>query len=578
MAREVELLSDRDQARMRLAIWAGAAMPHTIVIKELVDNELDVVQERSQPATKCRINLSKNRIKVMDDGAGISTAVKDGTDKTHLWLACAKMFTSSNYGGVSDSVGNNGVGMSVANFTSLRSSIINFNGRTVKGYTFTNGFLDGTEESGVKESGDLAKNPLSYKNANERFEPFYDRGFLVDITWDKVYTDEKDKDKNVVFQDETDLNWLVNYTKVRMGELRTGDVELVIYEDDEFTKEIAHYNWTKNKTEETVANDTYIPSWEERVKEAGGVMLKEDGKWTIAFFTDPNVKIPPIVQGAPIRERYVVKQNIDIQDMTVGVSVPYTIRFVSEEYPAYTDQTKTDIRLPYGSIGRAFERSGEVYKHFYKEAEKAYMAHVIKASDSNMFWPSLGKPEESELIIAEGYSAISGIKANRNPNTQACIALRGKILNCWNLDMQKAMRSDIVKQILNAVLYTPYKKIIIAVDADPDGNHICSLLIALFARFTNVIRDGKLYYVHTPHYLFKKGKDLQWSDAAADCPKGYHVTTLKGLGGMTAGQVETFITNPETRSLQKITWSKKVTDGEAALDHAFSEGGENWII
>lgn len=562
MAREIELLSDREQARNRLSIWAGSIMPHTIVAKELIDNEIDVVNEKGQPATKCIIKLSKYRMKLMDNGTGISTNIKEGTDKTHLWYACAKMFSSSNYKGVKESVGANGVGMTTANYTSHKFNVINFNGDNVRGYQFTDGYLNGTEESPVKETGDLVNNPLTYEAANKVFDPFFEHGFLVDVTWDAA--------PNEVFHDDVNIDWLVRYTKLRVGEIKSGEIELYIYEDDEFKKEIKHYIWNKDKE-----SKNYVKSWEEKVKDYNAVIIKH-GPYQIAFSSDVNMKVDPMVQGAPIKERYSITSSIKIQEVDLRVTVPFSIKFLSEEYPPYTDQTKVDIRLPYSAIGNAFEKSGDVYKHFYREAEKAYMVKVIKDSDSSTFWPSLGKPEESELIIAEGYSAVSALKAERDEETQACIALRGKISNCWNLEMTKAMRSDVVKQILNAVLYTKYKRVIIAVDADDDGGHIASLLISLFARFTNLIQEGKLFYVHTPHYLFKKYKaPLKWSDDARDCPAGYKTTTLKGLGGMSADEVGLFIMSEDTRTLVRIDWDE---DAEASLDHAFSEGGESWII
>lgn len=565
MAREIELLDDRGQARQRLSIWAGANMPHTIVTKELIDNEIDVVSERKQPATKTIIKLSKGRIKLEDNGTGISTGIKEGTGKTNLWLACAKMFTSSNYGGVSDSVGANGVGMTTANYTSHKFNVLNFNGRNVKGYQFTDGFLNGTEESGVKETGDLVNNPLTYEEANEKFQPFFEHGFLVDVTWADI------NDSNSVFEDEIDIDWLVRYAKLRTGEIAKGEVELYVYEDDEFEKELKHYIWNKEKDSEN-----YLMSWEEKVKSEGGIIMKE-GPWQIGFFTESK-EIDSIVQGAPIKPRYSTSTNIDIQDLSIRIVLPITIKYFSEEYPPYSDQTKTDIRFPYAVISRLFEKSGDIYKHFYREAEKVYMSKVIKDSDSSMFWPSLGKPEDSELIIAEGYSAISGIKAQRNPNTQACIALRGKISNVFNMDMQKAMRSDIVKQILNAVLYNNYKRIIIAVDADPDGiGHICPLLVSLFYRFTNAIEDKKVYFVNTPYYIFsKKGEDdIKWSNNFRDCPKGWKTTAIKGLGSLDGSQIEKFIINEETRDLTMLVLDK---DSEKSLDFAFSTGGKGWIL
>ena len=73
--REIELISDRDLARKRMAIFLGMDIPSTIVRKEILDNELDVVNERGQKATECHIYLSPNRIKVMDNGRGISTEI-----------------------------------------------------------------------------------------------------------------------------------------------------------------------------------------------------------------------------------------------------------------------------------------------------------------------------------------------------------------------------------------------------------------------------------------------------------------------------------------------------------------------
>lgn len=567
MSRKIKVLSERDFVRNRLHIWLGTDMPHTISMKEVIDNEIDVINDREQSAKKVIIHLGPNRLKLQDDGSGIPTDIQEGNDKSDLFLACAKMYSSTNYDGVEDTVGSNGVGLTIANFTSKEFKIFNLNGRQVKGYQFTEGILNGSDESEITkdlEDGDYVENPMQRQEAIQKLKPhFENRGFLVDILWNET--------PNSVFQDTPDLKWLINYTKLRVGEITNGEVELHVFKDNDLTELKEKYVWNKDKENK----ETYVESWEERVISSNGVIVK-DGPWRIAFATN-DMEVESFVQYAPIKPRFKTTVGIQIQDFNVRLQVPVSIFYVSTEQPKYTDQTKVDITYPYTVVGKAFERSDKVYKHFYREAEKAYMAKVIKDSDSAMFWPALDGPENSELIIAEGFSAISGIKAKRNPRTQACIALRGKILNCRNLEMTKAMNSPVVKQILNAVLYSNYKQIIIAVDADADGNHIASLLISLFARFTNLLEDGKVKYVNTPHYLFKKrGSELKWSDEASDCPKGYHVTTLKGLGGMTSEEVKLFITNPDTRELIDIVWDGD--DADEALDQAFSYGGEHWIV
>lgn len=594
--REVKLISDRDLARKRLPIWAGSRFPHTIVIKELIDNEVDVINESSQKANEVTIMLGPNRIKLMDNGDGISVKTSEPGEKPSLWLACAKMFSSSNYDGVSESVGANGVGMTMANFTSFKFNVMNFNGPNVKGYMFTDGFLNGTDECiehteahlkkkeyeyveqiidgkmGYDGEGDFVEKPLSYEEANEFFKPMYEHGFLVDATWHEVGNGNVANPSNKLFSEGPDLNWLTNYTHTRMGEVVRGKTILKVYATNNFEidEPVKTYVWHKNKDEEG-----YVKSWAEKVKDHNGVVIK-NGPWQIGFSTDENMNITSVVQGAPVESQKSTTVGIEIQNELIKLSVPITFRYLSEDYPPYQDQTKVQVRFPHYAVGKAFERSGSVYKYFYQKAVEKYTVQVIAEATVSMYWPCSGPSEEAELIIAEGYSAISGLKSMRDPKTQACIALKGKILNVRNMPMEKAMNSDVVKQVLNAVLLNNYKRIIIAVDADDDGGHIASLLISMFYRFTNVIQEGKLFYVHTPHYIFKKrNAKIKWSDDATECPAGYHVTTLKGLGGMEPEQVGLFIMNADTRDLVRIDADD---DADASLDLAFTEGGKPWII
>ena len=589
--REIELLKDREQARERLAIWAGSDRPATIVRKELIDNEIDVVNEKGQRANSCTIRMSQNRMQVMDNGGGISTSIKEGTDKTHLWLACAKMFSGSNYEGESQTVGANGVGLTVANYTSRRFTIALINKNSVQGYRFFDGYQLNTVESDEnlsknrslydedelkwveKYPGDFVRKTLDKETFSNEVNFPYETGFFIDVTWNPC--------PNSIFHEQADLNWLIDYyARLRAAECTNVNcrITLEVYNDDNFYDLKSRKVYTKNKEWAENPEITYLKSWKERVEEAKAETIK-NGPWIIAFSSDSSMKIESIVQGAPVEARMSHSFKIEIQNYEISVDVPITLFYQSSEYPPYSDQTKTNIRYPYFVVSKSFEKATNTYRHFYKEAEKLYLAQVIKDSDTKMYWPALGGDDvEKELVIAEGYSAISALKSRRDPMKQSCLALRGKILNCHNLDIQKAMNSDVIKQVLNAVLYNDFKRIIIAVDADPDGNHIAALLIVLLHEFTHAIEENKVYYVHTPHYLFKKkGKEIQWSDNAADCPDGYHVTTLKGLGGMTADQVEKFVMNEDSRELVLIK-NDNDTDSYEALELAFSRGGEDWII
>lgn len=716
-SRKIAKASSRFLAKERSPLFYGTDIPSSVSRKEIIDNEIDVISESKMSAKQAVIKISPRRLQVMDDGPGISTAPAMGEGSaTNLWLAIAELFTSSNYEGEKESLGNNGVGLSLGVLTSQSASVFNFNGDNVKGYQFKHGLLKGTpgeisesnflenisegfteedkffdkvnhaftinkyvevedlvevetkddittttliesitfrdkfyevgttyqgtprellDNNGVEYDvekfneflkkynrsafanendsindklgtivdsseafeGDYVSNPLSYEEAYTRFNPPFKNGFMVDITWGS--------EQDPVFPDggKADLKWLHNYTMRRVGEMSSGGiVEFYLYADDDFTKLVSYNAWTNreelsseynaegdskqfqatrqamfNKMTDEKAEVIYIPSWLEQTKAYNAVVYRVGDYW-VAFSTDEEMKIDSIVQGAPVTSRFDSKQTFEIEGQKINVSVPTTFKYESATYPPYSDQTKVRIKYPGVEIRTAFDKRNEVNAHFYHQAELMYAESLVKDANPSIFWEALGDPEDAELIIGEGFSSVSNIKSQRNPQTQACIAIRGKILNTWRSDVKHAMKSEEAKEILNALLHTNYKRIIFATDADPDGYHISTLLIGLLYQFTNKIQEGKVCYVHTPYYVFKKRNEPElWSDDPKDCPKGYHKTVLKGLGSLTPEQMHRFVTNEETRKLIYIQ-DDNAPKSEEALDIALIEGGKRWII
>lgn len=187
---------------------------------------------------------------------------------------------------------------------------------------------------------------------------------------------------------------------------------------------------------------------------------------------------------------------------------------------------------------------------------------------------------KTELVLVEGKSALGAAKQGRNSEFQAIYALRGKILNCLKSDYDKIFKNDIIVDLLKIlgcgveikskhnkelnsfdINNLRWSKIIIITDADVDGYHIRTLLLALFYRLTpTLIKEGKIYIVESPLYeIINNDKSYfaysdQEKDEIVSKLKGkFIVQRSKGLGENTPEMMWETTMNPETRRLIQVT-------------------------
>lgn len=203
--------------------------------------------------------------------------------------------------------------------------------------------------------------------------------------------------------------------------------------------------------------------------------------------------------------------------------------------------------------------------------------------------------QNCEIFLVEGDSAGGSAKQGRNPNFQAILPLRGKILNVEKAMEHKVLESDSIVSIYRALGVTigteedqkevnisklRYHKIIIMTDADVDGAHIATLLMTFFfRRIRPIIENGYLYIATPPLYKCStKGKnkiqEYCWNEQQVqrfvdDKCQGdrnrMQIQRYKGLGEMNPEQLWETTMDPENRMLKRVDLTNA-----AEADHTFS--------
>lgn len=181
--------------------------------------------------------------------------------------------------------------------------------------------------------------------------------------------------------------------------------------------------------------------------------------------------------------------------------------------------------------------------------------------------------KKCEIFIVEGDSAGGGCKENRDPEFQAVLSLRGKILNAKKTTLARMMANQEVATMILAFgtgigsnydeSKLRYDKIIITTDADIDGTHIAILLLTfIWTYMPDLIRNGHVYILESPLYVNilknKKGTHYTYSEDEQAVWIEKHrrsvaeVQRNKGLGELEKQQVIETILDPETRRISRF--------------------------
>jgi len=586
-ASDIEVLSGLDPVRRRPGMYTDTSRPNHLA-HEVIDNSVD--EALAGYAKRIDVTLYKDgSLEVADDGRGMPVDIHPREKISGVELILTRLHAGGKF---SDKFyrfagGLHGVGVSVVNALSKNLECWVKRG----GREYNIGFRNGKVSSKLEVVGQVGK---SNTGTTLRFWP--DPQFFESPAFSVPRLKHLLKAKAV----------LCPGLRVRLTIEQTGEKEEWL-----FTGGVREYLL------EALAQAEWLPA---ELFSGNIEGAQESAEWAVAWRVDDGSRIEesyvnliPTTQGGThvnglrlglteaIREfcefRNLVPRGVKLAPEDVWDDVSYVLsikmkdaqfagqtkeRLASRESAAFVGGvTKDQFALWLNQHPDSGERIAQLAilnaQSRLKAAKTVARKRVVggPALPGKLADCTLQEPARCELFLVEGDSAGGSAKQARDRAFQAVMPLRGKILNTWEVDAAEILQSQEVHDIAVALGVDPgsdrleglrYHRVCILADADSDGQHIATLLCALFLRhFRPLVLAGHVYVAMPPLYRIDVGKQVFYAldDAersgvldriAAENPRARPVVTrFKGLGEMNPMQLRETTMAPETRRLVQLT-------------------------
>ncbi|WP_368497889.1 DNA topoisomerase (ATP-hydrolyzing) subunit B [Herbiconiux sp. A18JL235] len=617
-ADQIQVLEGLEAVRKRPGMYIGSTGPRGLhhLVYEIVDNSVD--EALAGYATHIEVVMRKDGgITVVDNGRGIPVDMHPTEKKSTVEVVLTVLHAGGKFGGGGYAVsgGLHGVGSSVVNALSSELDVEVRRQGNVYRQSYEIGVPlaplekgESTDETGTKTT--FWPNPdifetvvFDYETLRARFQQmaFLNKGLSITLTDERGGDDGTAEDTVVTYLYENGLKDYVEYLNTsKKAELV--NEEIISFESEDTDRKIAlevAMQWTTAYTESV---HTY----------ANTINTHEGGTHEEGF----RAALTTLVNRYA-REKNIIKEkddNLSGDDVREGLTAVISIKLAE---PQFEGQTKTKLgnteakafvqRVVGTELTDWFDRNPVQARDIIRKAIQASQARLAarKAREQTRRKGLLegggmpGKlkdcssrdPSRSEIFIVEGDSAGGSAIQGRNPETQAILPLRGKILNVEKARLDRALGNAEVQAMITAFGagigedFNPekarYHKIVLMADADVDGQHITTLLLTLVFRYMRpLIELGYVYLAMPPLYRLKWSNaphEYVYSDAERDAllvdgqaagkriPKDNGIQRYKGLGEMDYKELWDTTMDPDTRTLRQIT-----LDDAVAADEIFS--------
>jgi DNA gyrase subunit B len=595
-------------------MYIGSTGPRGLhhLVYEVVDNSVD--EALAGYCDDIKVFIRKDgSIRVIDNGRGIPVAMNEQQKMSTVEVVLTILHAGGKFGGGAYAVsgGLHGVGISVVNALSRELDVEVRQQGHVWRVSFENGVPTAPLKKG--ETSDETGTTITFWPSAETFETiefdyetlrarfqqmaFLNKGLRITVT------DERNDDEEISesYLYERGLEDYVEYlNKAKKNELI--HAEIIAFESEDTDRKISlevAMQWTNGYTESV---HTY----------ANTINTHEGGTHEEGF----RAALTTLVNRYA-REKQIIKEkdeNLSGDDVREGLTAVISVKLAE---PQFEGQTKTKLgnteakafvqRVAGQQLGDWFDSHPSEARDIIRKAIQASQARIAarKAREQTRRKGLLesggmpGKlrdcsskdPSLSEIFLVEGDSAGGSAVQGRNPEFQAILPLRGKILNVEKARLDRALANNEVQAMITAFGagvgedFAPekarYHKIVLMADADVDGQHITTLILTLLFRYMRPLIDhGYVYLAQPPLYRLKWSNaehEFVYSDREKDAlqeagltagkrmPKENGIQRYKGLGEMDYSELWETTMDPATRTLMQVT-----LEDAAAADEIFS--------
>ena len=626
-AGDITVLEGLEAVRKRPGMYIGSTSERGLhhLVQEIVDNSVDEAMAGYCDHIEVTI-LADGGVRVTDDGRGMPMAMHPTEGKPTVEVILTILHAGGKFGGGGYAVagGLHGVGSTVVNALSERLEV------EVKrdGYVWNMDFVRGvptgelqrgeaTDETGTTvtfwpDGTIFETTDFSYEYLRARFQQmaFLNKGLKISLT-DERHNEVDDEDVQI---DEDEANeWkprTVTY------EYANGLLDYVEYLNSTKKADLVHPDvivFEAEEGEQTLALEIamqWTTSYNESVHTYANVINTHEGGTHEEGF---RTALTSLVNSYAKEQKLLRDKdpNLTGDDIREGLTAVISVKLGD---PQFEGQTKTKLgnsevkgfvqRVVRDELGHWFESNPAQAKDVVRKALQASQARMAarkarEATRRKGLLESSGMPGKlkdcqskdptiSEVFIVEGDSAGGSATQGRNPNTQAILPLRGKILNVEKARLDRALGNNEVQAMITAfgtgigeefdLEKLRYHKIVLMADADVDGQHITTLLLTLIFRYMKpLIEHGYVYLATPPLYRIKwsnaphqfaytdKERDglLETGRAAGKrLPKDLAIQRYKGLGEMNYEELWETTMDPDHRLLKQVSLDDAIVADE----------------